>query len=83
MHYLIVFRSLTYAQRAAKTLERAGILSYMVRPPIEISEKGCSHALKIRAESYAKAAKLIRDAGFAYEAIYRVDGAGKAEEVIR
>ncbi len=82
MHYLIIIRSLTYAQRAAKALERAGIMSYLVRPPIELSGKGCSHALKIRADNYEKAEKVLRDGGFEYGAVYRIDRSGKAEEVI-
>lgn len=42
MRYLIMCRSLTYAQKAAKLLERNGINVGIRRAPQELSGAGCS-----------------------------------------
>ena len=47
LYYLIVCRSLTYAQRTAAALERAGISAYIMRSPKSIAGEGCSHSVKI------------------------------------
>jgi hypothetical protein len=47
VYYLIVCRSLTYAQRTASVLERAGITARILRSPRSISTTGCSHSVKI------------------------------------
>ncbi|MFI3254754.1 MAG: DUF3343 domain-containing protein [Eubacteriales bacterium] len=47
VYYLIVCRSLTYAQRTAKVLERAGITSYIIRVPKNIAKEGCGHGVKV------------------------------------
>lgn len=56
----ISFRSLTYAQRAARILERRGISSALVRLPQGVSKKGCGYALILR--SRAKEALETLDA---------------------
>ena len=44
VYYLIVCRSLTYAQRTHAALERAGITSHILRAPKVIDQEGCSLA---------------------------------------
>ena len=40
VYYLIVCRSLTYAQRTAAALERAGITAHIRRSPRAIDQEG-------------------------------------------
>ena len=47
VYYLIVCRSLTYAQRTAAALERAGITARILRSPKLIDREGCSHSVKV------------------------------------
>ena len=47
VYYLIICRSLTYAQRTAAVLERAGITARILRSPKSIAGEGCSHAVKV------------------------------------
>ena len=47
VYYLIVCRSLTYAQRTASVLERAGITARILRSPKSIAGDGCSHAVHV------------------------------------
>lgn len=54
MVYLIMCRSLTYAQRVSNALERAGIPARVLRSPGEISPTGCSYSVKIAARNLAR-----------------------------
>ena len=55
VYYLIVCRSLTYAQRTASALERAGITAHILRSPKMISGEGCSHSVKVSERNLAPA----------------------------
>lgn len=59
-NYLLTYRSLTYAQKTSKILERAGIGVSIVRTPQEISSEGCGYALKIRSGELKRALTLLR-----------------------
>lgn len=48
VYYLIVCRSLTYAQRTASALERAGITAHILRSPKMVSGEGCSTPSRFR-----------------------------------
>ena len=45
--YLILARSVTYAQRMQKALSRAGIRSQIFRAPRDLSELGCAYVVRI------------------------------------
>lgn len=47
MQYLIMCRSLTYAQRSASLLERGGITASVVKAPQGLSNSGCGYAVSI------------------------------------
>ena len=55
LYYLIVCRSLTYAQRTAAALERAGITAHILRSPKSIAGEGCSHSVKLSQRRLAAA----------------------------
>ena len=62
--YLIMCRSLTYAQRAQKILERAGLSSGVVKAPQGLNTSGCGYAVSTyrrtdEAISLLKANKLL------------------------
>lgn len=46
-HYLIIARSVTFAQRMEKALSRAGIRCQIFRAPRELTEMGCAYAVEI------------------------------------
>jgi len=48
IQYLIMCRSLTYAQKASKALERSGITASIVKAPQALSTGGCAYAVSIR-----------------------------------
>lgn len=46
-HYIILARSVTYAQRMRKSLERSGIRCQIFRPPRDLTDLGCAYAVRI------------------------------------
>ena len=74
MVYLIMCRSLTYAQRVANALERGGIPARVLRSPEELSPAGCSYSVKI-AQRNLHGARLpylgiyVNSAGYGYQEV--------------
>ncbi|MCX7615258.1 MAG: DUF3343 domain-containing protein [Clostridiales bacterium] len=58
---LILFKSLTHAQRASKYLEKNGISTIISRPPMEINENSCGYALKIQEHFLNKAILMLKE----------------------
>lgn len=54
-HYLILARSVTYAQRMQRVLSRAGIRCQMFRAPRELSDSGCAYAIQLATADLANA----------------------------
>ena len=63
LHYLIMCRSLTYAQRAAKILERSGITAIVKRAPQSVSSAGCGYCIQIAEKKIPDALKILKSNG--------------------
>lgn len=63
---LILCRSLTYAQRSARTLERAGITATVRKAPQGASDRGCTYAVKVRRDALHRAEQILNNAGVPY-----------------
>lgn len=81
LYYLIVCRSLTYAQRTAAALERAGITARILRSPKSIAGEGCSHSVKISQRSLSDALRILRQAELVPKRIFITAGDGSYQEV--
>ena len=81
IYYLIVCRSLTYAQRTASALERAGITAHVLRSPKSISGSGCSHSLKVSQRRLADALIVLKRAGLPPSRVYITTADGSYREV--
>ena len=46
-HYLIIARSVTYAQRMQRALARAGVRCQIFRAPRDLTELGCAYAVRV------------------------------------
>ena len=46
-HYIILARSVTYAQRMQKSLSRAGVRCQIFRPPRDLTDLGCAYAVRV------------------------------------
>ncbi len=81
VHYLIVCRSLTYAQRTVRVLERAGIAGYILRAPKSIAGDGCSHCVKITEKWLSTALTVLRREGLGPKRVFLQDEDGGYSEV--
>ena len=78
--YLIMCRSVTHAQRAARLLERNGISAAVTKAPQRLSEKGCSYAVILR-RRLPEALELMRGAKLLTGRIYEIIGKDEYREV--
>lgn len=79
--YLLVCRSLTYAQRALRVLERAGIRAYVVRTTRDTAQEGCGYSVKVRENSALEAIDVLKSAGLPPRRILKLLQSGETEEV--
>lgn len=62
VYYLLICRSLTYAQRTAKALEHVGITAIVTRIPQMITTDGCGYCVKVSAKHVSNALIALKDA---------------------
>ena len=81
LYYLIVCRSLTYAQRTAAALERAGITARFFRPPMGLTDRGCSYAVRIADGYLPTALERLRAEGLLPMRVFYAGSDGSFSEV--
>ncbi len=81
VYYLLICRSLTFAQRAARTLERAGITVIVTKVPQSISSDGCGYCVKVSAKNITNALVVLRNAELYPVKIYVLFADGGLNEV--
>ena len=84
MTYIFIFcRSLTYAQRAAKLLERQKIGSTVLKIPANLSENGCGYGVMIKMGDGNKAISILESNRIPIRGKYVVEGGrgGKWSEI--
>ena len=81
VYYLIVCRSLTYAQRTAAALERAGIGCHMFRAPRAVAGEGCGYCVKIAERNLTRALQVLGRAGLTPKRVFFTQGTGDYREV--
>ena len=79
-NWLITFRSVTFAQKAERMLQKAGIDCTMQRTPKELSQRGCGYCLRIQAKDAMAAVELVQEHGVSYGKIYALTEGGRPEE---
>lgn len=68
--YLLLCRSLTYAQRSARILNRAGLSGQVGRVPKSAAAEGCGYCVRIRERDLASALGLLRREGLGPQRVY-------------
>ena len=81
VYYLIICRSLTYAQRTAQVLERAGIFGAVLRSPKLISKEGCGYCVRIQERKLTDALIVLRREGLAPKQVFLQSADGGYSEV--
>ncbi|MCR5576785.1 MAG: DUF3343 domain-containing protein [Oscillospiraceae bacterium] len=80
MRYLILCRSLTYAQRAAAVLERRGIDAPIIKAPLRLREYGCGYALSVT-RRFPEAVALLKKNHLLTGRLYSRSDEGEYREV--
>ncbi len=62
MQTILMCRSLTTAQKAARILQKAGIFASVAKAPQSANPGGCTYGVKIAERNLPAAAKLLEDA---------------------
>lgn len=78
--YLIMCRSLTYAQRAERVLSQAGISSSVIKAPQSLLTGGCGYAVSLR-HNFERAAAVLKSNGLIKGKIFRRVDEGEYEEL--
>ncbi len=81
--YLIMCRSLTYAQRANLALERAGITATIARAPQGLTGNGCGYCVVVAERYFNNALAVLGRAGVPHGKLYRAEPDGRYVEVAR
>lgn len=82
VYYLIVCRSLTYAQRTEQVLARAGITAHIMRAPKSIDSEGCSHGVKVAERKLSAALMALARADLSPKRVFIFYGDGSYREVL-
>lgn len=80
-YYIIMCRSLTYAQRAVRVLERNGLFAALAKAPQEMTAEGCNYGVKIRIQDIEISKRLLRGAGIKAGRVIGLDDFGRGSEV--
>lgn len=80
IQYLIMCRSLTFAQRSAKLLERAGITAAVVKAPQNLSTGGCGYAVSLH-RRFDEAVVILKKNSLLNGRLFRRESDGEYEEV--
>ena len=81
-YYLLLCRSITHAQRMSRTLERAGITARFFRPPMGLTDRGCSYAVRISGGYLSAAMGYLRSTNLLPTSIFRENSDGTFSEVM-
>lgn len=80
-YYFITCRSLTYAQRSIKVLERGGITCYMLRTPKHIAREGCGYGVKLVEKNIQNGLQLLKKADLSPRQIFFSENGRDLKEV--
>lgn len=81
INYLIMCRSLTYAQRTAKALEKAGITGVIQRTPQNITTDGCGYCIKVSEKHLSDALVTLQNSDISHGKIFMMYSDGRYSEV--
>jgi hypothetical protein len=81
MQYLLMCRSLTYAQQGARALERVGITATVSRAPKTITTRGCAYCIIVSARARERALAQLNAVELGPERVFMRREDGTFQEV--
>ena len=82
LYHLLLYRSLTRAQRAADILDRGGIPNRIIRAPREVSREGCGNGIRLDQGYLHRALTMLQAAGAEPRKVFVSVGDDHYEEVL-
>ena len=79
--FIITFRSVTFAQRGERLLNRNNHRCVLQRTPKWMEQQGCGYSLRIKTEDIIPAVELLRENGVPLRKIYAQSPDGNLEEL--
>ena len=79
--FMITFRSVTFAQRGERLLNRSGIRCALQRTPKWMEQQGCGYSLRIKAEDITPAVDILRENQIPMRKVYVRRPDGNLEEL--
>ena len=79
--YLITFRSVTYAQRGERLLNRWGERCSLKRTPRSMEEQSCGYSLRLQTDNIERAVTLLRGEQLPMRKVYLRREDGSLEEI--
>lgn len=80
-HYLLMCKSLTYAQRLSRALEKYGISTGIIKAPHGLNTEGCAHCVKITERRFAEAMRAMSAIDVKPKKIFLQSESGEIREV--
>lgn len=80
-YYLLLSRSITHAQRMSRILERSGITARFFRPPMGLTDRGCSYAVRVGEGALPTALERLRAEGLLPMRVFEALGDGTFREI--
>ena len=82
MPVIVMFRSLTLAQRGARELERFGISATVTKAPVRTTDQGCSYCIRLSDKRLNYALSILHDRGIGFGRVFRIGADGEYREVL-
>jgi hypothetical protein len=81
LQYLLMSRSLTYAQRSSRLLERSGITATVTKAPPSAAGNGCAYSVKVSEKKLAQALEIMNKNALGPTKVFMLTDDGSASEV--
>ena len=83
MHYILLCRSMSSAQRAVRILQSGGIFSSVTKAPQSANPGGCTYGVKVGERNLTAALQLLRGARVEVSGVFSYAPNGEIREVRR
>ena len=81
MSAIILFRSLTHAQRGIRALGAGGVPATLIRAPVGLSDRGCAYGALVAPRRLERALRVLREGEMPRGKAFLPDGDGAYREV--
>ena len=79
--FIITFRSVTFAQRGERLLNRSNHRCVLQRTHKWMEQQGCGYGLRLRGKDLHRALDILRQEDISWRKVYGFTREGRAEEL--